>query len=107
MGERWCDAFWLLVVGLISSASIVESARHMSATFDEPCHIERGLHGWRTGSIKPLMSAGCMPLPVDVQTLPLYVWERFRGTPFDAVAEAYDALQHGRLRGRAVVTPRP
>ncbi len=101
MGERWRDACWLIVVGLISSASIVASARHMSATFDEPCHIERGLYGWRTGSIKPLMSAGCMPLPVDVQTLPLYIWERYRGTPFDAVADIGELLPVARMANLA------
>ena len=101
MGERGRDAFWLLAVGLLSSASIVASARQLSATFDEPCHVERGLHAWRTGSIKPLMSAGCMPLPVDVQTLPLYLWERHRGTPFDAVADLGELLPVARAANLA------
>jgi hypothetical protein len=29
------------------------------------------------------MGLGTMPLPVDLQTLPLFVWERWRGAPID------------------------
>ncbi|OWK43544.1 hypothetical protein FRUB_03143 [Fimbriiglobus ruber] len=54
----------------------------MGATFDEPFYIASGLQGWRDGTHRPLIKAGTMPLPVDVQTLPVYVWERYRGEPF-------------------------
>ena len=29
------------------------------------------------------MRAGTMPLPVDVEYLPIYLWEQSRGEPFD------------------------
>jgi hypothetical protein len=84
---RSVDVLWLLLVGGLSSAWCLTAATKLGPTFDEPCHVERGLTHWRTGSNKPLMSAGCMPLPVDVQTLPVYVWERIRGIPFDPLAD--------------------
>ncbi|MBX9628723.1 MAG: glycosyltransferase family 39 protein [Gemmataceae bacterium] len=78
----WLDAVWLLALGAASSAWCLSAATRLGATFDEPHHLNAGLTAWRTGSNKLLMSAGCMPLPVDVQTLPLYVWEHTRGEPF-------------------------
>jgi hypothetical protein len=65
----------------------VTAAGQLSATFDEPIYMTRGLDHWRTGSHAGLMQLGTMPLPVDVQTLPLYLWERCQGTPFDAAAD--------------------
>jgi hypothetical protein len=81
------DVLWLLAVGVATSAWCLAAAPRLGATFDEPHHMKAGLTNWRTGSNKILMSAGCMPLPVDVQTLPVYVWERCRGTRFDPVAD--------------------
>lgn len=84
--RRWVDAAWLLAFGLASSAWCLAAAPRLSATFDEPLYVHYGLNAWRTGSNKPLMSAGTMTLPVDVQTLPLYVWELRRGEPWDVAA---------------------
>jgi hypothetical protein len=81
------DALWLLAVGILSSAWCLTAAPKLGPTFDEPHHLNAGLTSWRTGSNKILMSAGCMPLPVDVQTLPIYLWEQARGTPFDQVRD--------------------
>ena len=84
---RRVDWLWLLVVGVASSAWCLTAAAQFGATFDEPLYVRAGLESWRTGSNKPLMSAGAMTLPMDVQTLPLYLGERHRGTPFDPVAD--------------------
>ncbi|MBX9581848.1 MAG: glycosyltransferase family 39 protein [Gemmataceae bacterium] len=78
----WVDAVWLLLLGAASSAWCLTAAARLGATFDEPHHLNAGLTAWRTGSNKLLMTAGCMPLPVDVQTLPIYLWEQARGGPF-------------------------
>src|SRR5262249_36942477 len=51
---------------------------------------------WRSGSPAGLMKLGTMPLPVDVQTLPLYLWERWRGTPIEPVAELPSVLPYAR-----------
>jgi hypothetical protein len=76
------DALWLVVVAALSSAWCLSAASHLGATFDEPFYIAKGLECRHTGSYRPLMRAGTMPLPVDVQTLPLYLWERWRGEAF-------------------------
>jgi hypothetical protein len=81
------DCLWLLAWGVASSAWCVTAAGQLSATFDEPIYVTRGLDHWRTGSHAGLMQLGTMPLPVDVQTLPLYLWERWQGTRFDATAD--------------------
>src|SRR5262249_40258567 len=84
--RRW-DVLWLIAVGGLSSAWCLTPAPPLGPTFDEPQPLNAGLASWRTGSNKILMAAGCMPLPVDVQTLPIYVWEQYRGVPFDQGAD--------------------
>jgi hypothetical protein len=92
MRGRWADALWLLAFGLASSAWCLGAAAQLGATFDEPLYVKAGLTSWRTGSNKLLMRAGTMPLPVDVQTLPVYLWEQHRGQAFDPVAELHTVL---------------
>jgi hypothetical protein len=81
------DALWLLFWGILSSVWCVTAAARLSATYDEPFYLEEGLAHWRTGSCGSLLRLGTMPLPPDVQTLPVYLWERWRGEPFDAVTQ--------------------
>jgi hypothetical protein len=80
------DVLWLLFWAVLSSLWCVTAADRLSATYDEPAYVELGLARWRTGSTGALLKLGTMPLPVDVQTLPLYLAERWRGEPFDEVA---------------------
>ena len=87
MRGRWVDVLWLLAFGLASSAWCLTAAARLGATFDEPFHVKAGLTSWRTGSNKLLMRAGNMPLPVDSQTLPVYLWEQYRGQQFDPVLD--------------------
>ena len=79
---RWVDVVWLLALGTASAAWCLTAAAKLGATFDEPFYLNAGLTAWRTGSNKLLMSAGTTPLTVDVQTLPVYLWEQARGEPF-------------------------
>ncbi len=90
------DFLWLLLVGVASSAWCLTAGRELGATFDEPFYVAKGLEAWRTGSNRSLMRAGTMPLPVDVQTLPLHVWERVRGEPFDPVSDLPKLLPAAR-----------
>jgi hypothetical protein len=85
-GWRW-DGFWLLFCMAASTLWCVTAARQLSATFDEPTYLDRGLERWRTGSYAGLMHLGTMPLPVDVETLPLYLRERWQGRTFDPVRD--------------------
>jgi len=71
------------VFGLASSLACVTAAHRLSATFDEPVYLEKGLEAWHTGSHHGLIRLGTMPLPADMQTLPLYLAERWRGQPWD------------------------
>src|SRR4051794_38730448 len=81
------DPVWLLLCVALSSAACVASARDLGVTFDEPIYLEKGLERWRTGTLSPLIRLGTMPLPVDVQTMPVYAWEQLRGKPFDPKAD--------------------
>jgi hypothetical protein len=96
MRSRWFDALWLLVFGLASSAWCMTAAAELGPTFDEPLYLNAGLASWRTGSNKLLMSAGTMPLPVDVQTLPIYLWELHRGSAFHAYRDIDQILPVAR-----------
>src|SRR5690349_10385965 len=93
---RWVDLFWLVAFGVASAAWCLTAAAQLGPTFDEPHHMNAGLTSWRTGSNKLLMSAGCMPLPVDVQTLPVYLWEQVRGKPFHQYQEIETILPVAR-----------
>jgi len=101
MRSRWFDGLWLLAFGAASSAWCLAAASQLGATFDEPLYLHAGLTSWRTGSNKLLMSAGTMPLPVDVQTLPIYVWERCRGEEFHAFKDIATLLPVARAANLA------
>lgn len=94
--ELTFDAAWLLALVMATSAWCWTAARNLSATFDEPTYLECGLSHWHTGSYKPLMRLGTMPLPVDVQTLPLYLWERWHGAQIDLNRDIAWALPWAR-----------
>jgi hypothetical protein len=83
---------WLLAWGAASTLWCVTAAQRLGATFDEPLYLERGLETWRSGSHRGLLRLGTMPLPADVQTLPLYLAERQRGRPWDPAADCADLL---------------
>jgi dolichyl-phosphate-mannose-protein mannosyltransferase len=96
MRERRFGVCWVAAWLLLSALWCVTSARQIGATFDEPIYVTKGLERWRSGSLAGLMKLGTMPLPVDVQTLPLYLWERCRGRPIDPVSELHLVLPFAR-----------
>ena len=75
------SSFW----AFLSSLWCVTAASQIVATFDEPIYVQRGLERWHTGSTSGLMKLGTMPLPVDVETLPLYLWEAWHGVRLDPI----------------------
>jgi len=77
------DRGWLIFWGVVSSIWCLTAAAQLTATFDEPYYLKCGLHAWRTGSYHPLLRAGTMPLPADVQLLPAWIIEQFRERPFN------------------------
>lgn len=86
------DIAWLIVLILLSSAWCLTAAQRLGATFDEPVYLRTGLDGWRTGSHRGLLRMGTMPLPADVQTLPLYLIERMTGQPWNLDSDFACAL---------------
>jgi hypothetical protein len=95
--SRWLDACWLMGCLLASSAWCITAAHELSATFDEPLYIARGLERWRSGSYAGLMKLGTMPLPIDCDTLSLYVYERWTGQPIDPVRDLDRVLPWARF----------
>src|SRR5262249_52089207 len=94
-GWFW-DGLWLLFWITASSVWCISAAGQLSATFDEPTYLERGLERWRSGSYAGLMHLGTMPLPVDVETLPLYLWERWQGRTIDVARDMEQILPWAR-----------
>jgi hypothetical protein len=99
--SRRFDGCWLACCLLASSAWCLSAAQQLSATFDEPLYIERGLERWRSGSHAGLMKLGTMPLAIDWDTLPLYVYERWTATPIDPVRDLSRALPWARAAALA------
>jgi hypothetical protein len=93
----WLDGAWLLFWMIASSAWCVSASAHLGATFDEPTYITYGLESWQTGSSKRLLDLGTMPLPPHVQTLPLHLWERWRGEAFDPALDLDRLLPLARM----------
>lgn len=92
----WFDRGWLILWGIISSVWCLTAAERLSATFDEPHYLKHGLHAWRSGSYFMLLRGGTMPLPMDVQMLPVFVWELVRGEPINLDAQFGAVLQVAR-----------
>src|SRR5207248_8248202 len=84
---RFVECAWFLAFAVASSAWCVTAARQLGGTFDEPVYLQRGLDHWRTGSASGLMRMGTMPLPADMDTLPLYLWERWQGVTIDPLRD--------------------
>ena len=84
--SRWArlaDWLWFFFFAAASSIWCLTAANEVGVTFDEPVYMNGGLHYWRTGSHSELFKLGTMPLPMDIATLPLYVWERTHDITFD------------------------
>lgn len=98
--SRWMpllNVLWFLLFAVGSSVYIVTASEQLSGTFDETAYVQAGLEAWRSGSYRWFMAKGTMPLPIDVQTLPLYLWELHRGEPFHPLRDYAQLLPIARL----------
>jgi 4-amino-4-deoxy-L-arabinose transferase-like glycosyltransferase len=117
---RVIDGLWLAASIAAASAYCLLASRQLGATFDEFFYVHAGLEHWRTGSYGALLRGGTMPLAPDVQTLPLYLYERFHGitlytdTDFELILPyarlgtllfLSAALVYGSLIGRTLAGP--
>jgi hypothetical protein len=91
--QGWrADVIWLLVCAVLSSIYCVTSASQLGPTVDEPGYVFHGMNRWRTGRHNLFMHGGIMPLPCEVQTLPLYLVECVRGEPFEVTTDCTRVL---------------
>ena len=67
----------------IAKGDVVYIITRRRKSFDEPVYLKCGLDCWNNHTHKPLMRLGTMPLPVDLETLPLYLWCHFSGKQLD------------------------
>ena len=91
------DWLWFFAWGIFSTIWCLTASRHLSGTVDEWIYVERGLHCWRAFSHQGLLLLGTMPLPVDVETLPLFLWERFGHGRFDPFTDLATPLHWARM----------
>jgi hypothetical protein len=118
--RRWGDGGWFLAWAVASTLWCLTAAAQLGPTFDEPLYVDRGLHDWRYSTNGGLLHFGTMPLPIDVQTLPLYLWEQCTGTVLDPIEDLHSLLfycraatlifwwlllWYARLAGRALAGP--
>ncbi len=90
------DFIWLAAILWGSSLLVYETSKQLSATFDETFYMKCGLTFWRERTNAELMRAGTMPLPVHVQSLPVYLVEQFREKPFDLTEDYGTILSYMR-----------
>ena len=87
---------WLATCFALSAAWCVTAGRELGPTFDEPFYLHAGLHSWHTWHQKDLLTAGTMPLPAKLVTLPLVGWELFHGERLDVLSHMDDWLPIAR-----------
>ena len=68
-----------ILCGTASSTWCVTAGRQFDPTYDEPFYLEAGLKSWHQLRHKELIAAGTMPLPPEVDALPLLLGEWLRG----------------------------
>ena len=91
------DWLWFFAWGVFSTIWCLTASRHLSGTVDEWIYVERGLRCWRMFSHQGLLLLGTMPLPVDVETLPLFLWERLGHARFDPFTDLATPLHWARM----------
>ena len=96
ISSRLQNLLLIAVCGIVSSAWCLSASTRLSATFDEPVYLREGLRHWRTGNFSVMKKCGIMPLPADVCTLPLRVWELTRSSPIDVDSELETVLPMAR-----------
>src|SRR5258708_5719409 len=86
------EIVWFVVCAGLSSVFCVTSASQIGPTVDEPGYVFHGMNRWRTGRHNLFLDGGIMPLPSEVQTLPLYLVERVRGQAFEVAPDCTEVL---------------
>src|SRR5262245_43409869 len=80
MRFKFAELLWFAGWAIASSVWCLQAAATLGATFDEPIYLRAGLECWRNRTHEPLLRMGTMPLPGDLATMPLYLYEPGTGT---------------------------
>src|SRR5262245_25821948 len=83
MRLKLAELLWFVGWAIASSVWCLQAAATLGATFDEPIYLRAGLECWRNRTHEPLLRMGTMPLPGDLATLPLYLYENWTGTTLE------------------------
>jgi hypothetical protein len=75
--EKLINLGWLVLWGTFSTVWCWTAGHALGPTFDEPWYVRAGLKNWRDLNHRELLTQGTMPLPAEVQMLPLRVAEVF------------------------------
>lgn len=94
--RRLLEGGVLLALAAASSLWCLAAARAIGPTFDEPAYLRAGLAHWQTGSYRELMRMGTMPLAVDLETLPVHLWQRSPAVRFDPARDTDTVLPMAR-----------
>lgn len=73
--ERLVDLGWLAWWGVVATAWCWSAGHELGPTYDEPNYVRAGLENWRNLNHRELLRLGTMPLPAEVQMLPLRLAE--------------------------------
>src|SRR5262245_41218830 len=71
MSEKTVSLIWFVVWGGFSTLWCWTAAQAIGPTFDESFYIRAGLQSWHDLNHREMLAQGTMPLPPEVQTLPL------------------------------------
>ena len=83
MRLKIAELLWFVGWAIASSVWCLQAAATLGATFDEPIYLRAGLECWRNKTHEPLLRMGTMPLPGDLATMPLYLYETWTGTTLE------------------------
>jgi hypothetical protein len=91
-------AEWIAFVAIAAGTCLwcIAAARSIGPVFDETIYLRAGLAFWRTGSHRELMRLGTMPLPIDLQMLPVYLMQRRGGSFYDPTTQVAHFLPWAR-----------
>ncbi|HZZ81263.1 MAG TPA: hypothetical protein VFE62_22355 [Gemmataceae bacterium] len=93
--EKVVDLGWLLICGTFAMVWCWSAGHALGPTFDEPFYMRAGLTNWHNLNHRELLCAGTMPLPPEVQMLPLRLAEVFASA--DPLAAWRDWLPLARM----------
>ena len=82
------DVGLFLVCALVSSWWCLGASSQLGPTYDETFYVDAGLNCWNSLNHKTLAKSGTMPLPIELETLPLFILQKRSNAPSKARARS-------------------